>query len=256
MTVQKSSKIQYLLQSQPSHTVFVSSHLEQLGYSSSLRQHYVESGWFQRLGLGAMVRTGDSVSWQGLVYSLQQYAQIPVYVGGLSALTMHGKAHYIRFADNSIHLFAPINTKLPKWSRHPSLEIALHLHTTSMLPPTLGIITMRSEGFDVLVSSEARALMECLHLSPQHFDLVEAFHIMESLSTLIPRHVQALLEACTSIKVKRLFLYLARKAEHRWLDYLDTDKLTLGSGVRTITPKGIYVPEDQLMLPVNLVEAI
>ncbi len=49
--------------------------------------------------------------------------------------------------------------------------------------------------------------------------------------------VQQLLEECASVKVKRMFLYMAEKARHRWFAKLDLSRITLGSGTRSL-PKG------------------
>ena len=42
------------------------------------------------------------------------------------------------------------------------------------------------------------------------------------------------------MKVKRLFLYLADKAGHEWLSYINLDKVDLGSGKRAIVSDGVY----------------
>ena len=41
--------------------------------------------------------------------------------------------------------------------------------------------------------------------------------------------VQELLENCSSVKVKRMFLYLADKFKHLWLDLIDLSNVDLGS---------------------------
>ena len=58
--------------------------------------------------------------------------------------------------------------------------------------------------------------MECLYLAPKSQLLLEVFELMEGLNNR-PASVQKLLEGCTSVKVKRLFLYLVDKAGHEWL---------------------------------------
>jgi hypothetical protein len=40
---------------------------------------------------------------------------------------------------------------------------------------------------------------------------------MEGLNTLRPDLVQELLEKCSSVKVKRLFMHLAEQFQHPWL---------------------------------------
>jgi len=82
--------------------------------------------------------------------------------------------------------------------------------------------------------------------------LVECYHVMEGLTTLRPKILQALLEQCSSIKVKRLFLYMANKAGHAWHKRLDQSKFDLGNGSRTITKGGVYVSELQIIVPEEL----
>jgi hypothetical protein len=95
--------------------------------------------------------------------------------------------------------------------------------------------------------------MECLSLAPQQFPLVEAKEIMEGLTTIRPAAVQELLENCKSVKVKRLFLFLAEKAEHSWFKYIDTQKIDLGSGKRSLAKDGVLVSKYQLVVPKELV---
>ena len=78
---------------------------------------------------------------------------------------------------------------------------------------------------------------------------MEVFELMEGLNNLRPATVQKLLEGCTSMKVKRLFLYLADKAGHEWLSYIDLDKVDLGSGKRAIVSDGVYVAKYQITVP-------
>ncbi|HMQ05622.1 MAG TPA: type IV toxin-antitoxin system AbiEi family antitoxin domain-containing protein, partial [Pyrinomonadaceae bacterium] len=64
--------------------------------------------------------------------------------------------------------------------------------------------------------------------------------------------VQSLLEKSTSIKVNRLFLYLAEKAGHRWFNQLKPELVNLGSGKRSIVKRGIYVDKYQITVPKEL----
>jgi hypothetical protein len=54
--------------------------------------------------------------------------------------------------------------------------------------------------------------------------MVECYQILEGLANLRPKILQELLESCNSIKVKRLFLFMASKAKHQWLDFVDHPK--------------------------------
>ena len=104
----------------------------------------------------------------------------------------------------------------------------------------------------IRIAGLERAMLECLHLAPQQFDLVECFQVMEGLSGLRPAVVQELLRACTSVKAKRLFLYLAEQANHAWLQFVDVSQLDLGSGERSLAKGGVYVPKYNLVVPQEL----
>lgn len=75
---------------------------------------------------------------------------------------------------------------------------------------------------------------------------------MEGLNNLRPVSVQKLLQNCTSVKVKRLFLYMAEKAGHEWFSFLDTDKIDLGHGKRMITRGGSLNVKYQITIPGEL----
>lgn len=63
--------------------------------------------------------------------------------------------------------------------------------------------------------------------------LLECYQLVEGLNNLGPDYPQQLLEASSSIKVKRLFLHLAEKANHSWYQYLDREKMNPGKTVVT-----------------------
>lgn len=94
--------------------------------------------------------------------------------------------------------------------------------------------------------------MECLFLAPQKQDLIECYQLMEGLNGLPPKQVQILLEACKSVKAKRLFLYMAEKAGHQWFKHLDLEKIDLGSGTRSIVKNGTYIDKYKITVPKEL----
>ena len=102
------------------------------------------------------------------------------------------------------------------------------------------------------ISNPARAIMECLALCPDKFPLSESFELMEGLGSLRPDKVQELLEDCKSLKVKRLFLYFAEKANHNWFKYLDICKIDLGVGKRSLVESGVLISKYKLVLPGEL----
>ena len=123
-----------------------------------------------------------------------------------------------------------------------------------MLPPVLGLVNFEEKNFPIRIASPERAILECLFLAPDKLDLVECYQIMEGLTNLRPNLMQELLEGCTSIKVKRLFLYLADKAGHQWLSFIDNSKISLGKGDRSVVKGGVYISEYRISVPKDLAE--
>jgi Transcriptional regulator, AbiEi antitoxin, Type IV TA system len=96
--------------------------------------------------------------------------------------------------------------------------------------------------------------MECLYLAPLKQELMECFELMEGLNNLPPKQVQTLLENCQSVKVKRLFLYMAEKADHSWFKQLDITKVDLGKGKRSIVKHGVLIDKYGIIVPKELEE--
>lgn len=251
MSVQKDAKLQKLLQSWPQGTVATAGWLANCGISRQLRNKYVHSGWITSLGHSAYQKKGDTVDWKGGLYALQKQTGLAVHAGAMTALSMHGMAHYVRMAGETVFLFSPSQTKLPTWFRNYGWGVELRPSSSSVLPEGLGLAEHEEKTFSIRISGPERAILECLHLAPDKLDLVECYQVMEGLTTLRPKLLQSLLEQCGSIKVKRLFFYMAKKAGHDWAKRLDTTKLDLGTGSRTIT-KGVYDAEFAITIPEEL----
>jgi hypothetical protein len=61
--------------------------------------------------------------------------------------------------------------------------------------------------------------------------------------------VQGLLEACRSVKVKRLFLWAAESAGHDWFSRLAPDRIDLGKGKRSIYRGGRFDAKYRITVP-------
>jgi hypothetical protein len=253
MSTNSETKINQLLQRMPQGTVLLASWLTKNGYSRDLQHRYLKNGWLTSIGYGAMKRTGDKIELTGALYSLQVQADKSVHIGGRTALGIQGLSHYLELYRKETLLFAPAGILLPAWFTKNKWDTQPLLIHSSMLPPDIGLIDFEEKTYSVQISDPARAFMECLELAPGKFDLQEAWQIMEGLSTLMPENVMELLKHCNSIKVVRLFLFLAEKAGHSWFKYLNASKLDLGKGKRSIFAGGVYVPKYQITVPANLV---
>jgi len=252
MSTEKESKINTLLSSQPLGSVLCSSWLVDQGYSLALQKRYKKSQWFDSIGTGALIRHADDVDYLGGIYALQTQLGLFVHPAAKTALSLLGKTHYLALSTKKAQLFGGSTESLPLWFKKRDWNLNIECKLTSFLPPELGLVEIEHKNFKVKISSPARAVMECLYLAPKSQPLLEVFELMEGLNNLRPAAVQQLLEACTSVKIKRLFLYLADKAGHEWLSYIKLDRVDLGSGKRAIVSDGVYVSKYQITVPREL----
>lgn len=255
MSTLNHSKINLLLRAQPPGTVLTSAWLAERGYGPDLQKRYRRSQWFDSAGPGALIRCGDEVDYLGGVYALQTQLGLSVHPAGKTALSLQGWAHYLELAPYRAWLFGAPGECLPRWFRDRDWGMMVEYKRTGFLPPEADLVDFWHKGFALKVSGPVRAMMECLYLTPQRQPMLETYELMEGLGALRPEVVQELLENCASVKVKRLFLYLAEKAEHRWLRHLDLDRVDLGSGKRSLASDGAYVPKYRMTISKDLHEA-
>lgn len=252
MSTQKEQKITRFLNLHKPGTVCLASWLEEIGISRDLQKRYRRSGWLESVGNGAFKRPADDVNWQGGLYALQSQAKLPIHAGAMTALALQGLAHYARSGDATLDLFSLPKTILPAWFKNHDWKSRIRHVRTSILTTTLGLTDHQEKTFAIQISAPERAMLECLYLSPDDLDLVECFHVMEGLANLRPKLVQELLQACSSVKAKRLFLYLAEKANHQWRSLIDAKRIDVGEGHRRLVEEGAYVAKYQLTVPTGL----
>lgn len=252
MSTKRQFKLKKLLQSVPNGAVCLATWLESIGISRDLQTRYRKSGWLMSIGIGAFIKPGDNVEWQGGVYAIQKQANLSIHPGGLTALTFQGLAHYLRLGGGTVYLFAKPRTILPKWFKNNDWNKPVEFYRSAFLPESLGLVEYKESMFSINISTPERAILECLYLAPEKMDLVECYQIMEGLVNLRPQLIQELLEKCTSIKVSRLFLYMAERSKHAWLKHLDKTKFNLGKGDRSIVKNGVYISSYKITIPKEL----
>jgi len=253
MNTERKTKINLLLQKQPSGALFFSEWMYKNGISYELQRRYRETQWLTSIGIGVMVRTGDEPTIYGALSCLNYQQNKHFHIGAMTALELKGNAHYIPMGKQTVVVFASKDESLPKWLLNRDWNVILRFFTTRNFSETLGVKEDEEDGFPLQISLRERAFMECLHLAPEYYNLTDLYYVMETLNTLRPDLVQQLLEDCKSVKIKRLFLYMAEKAEHAWFKYLNLEKINLGSGKRSIIKNGVYNAKYQITLPRDLV---
>ena len=207
------SKINQLLQQWPPGKVATLRWLNTRGIDRRLADKYVQSGWMERLGHGAYKRAGAS--------------------------GLRGYTHYLSLGARAVVLFGNPGTKLPAWFEAHAWSRPVTLVTTGVFAGTeMTTSTVPVDEVDLEVATLERAALEMMYLVPKRQSFEEAYQVMESLTSLRPKVVQHLLEGCTSVKTKRLFMHAAERANHSWLKHLDLSKVDFGSGRRTIHAGG------------------
>lgn len=234
-----SSKINQLLQCWPPDTVGTLRWLRGRGVDRRLADKYVQSGWLERLGHGAYRRAGAKVDWPGAVHALQAQLSLAVHPGGVTALELRGYSHYLAFGARELVLFGTPGTRLPGWFENNSWSRPVTLVTTSVFADVDNATsTLQVDQVELEVATLEQAAFEMMYLVPKRQSYEEAFLVMESLTSLRPQVVQRLLEGCTSVKTKRLFMHAAEQSDQPWLPRLDLSKVDFGSGRRTIHAGG------------------
>jgi hypothetical protein len=251
MSTEKKTKINRLITRWITSVPAAVSYLGGLGFSRDLLVRYKNSGWLEPFGRGAYIRAGDKVDWLGALHALQAQLVLPVHAGGKTALELKGYSQYLKAKLDKVFLYGPRGMILPAWFTDDRLNVRFIMTRTNLFPLDYeeGFTEIKERDFSVRISSPERAAMEMLHLVPNKVGFDEARLIIGNLIALRPDVVQGLLAKCRSIKVKRLFLYMAESHEHPWLSNLDLSRIDLGKGKRMIVPNGRYNAKYKITVP-------
>ncbi len=259
MATRSDSKLNRLQQELPEGLLADAAWMEANGYSSALRSQYVRAGWLESPARRVYRRSRTPLTWQQAVMSLQTLLDLPLAVGGRTALEQLGYAHYLSAEMREVHLYGP--NRPPTWLVDLPLDVTFHWHNSLRLfpgdadaPPEPGSVMFSAAGMHLPIrySSKERAVLELLDELPERESFHQVDALMEGLSDLSPRRLQTLLEACASVKVKRLFLFFADRHRHAWRSRLDVSRIHLGSGKRVLVKCGRLDPTYQITVPSDL----
>lgn len=159
-------------------------------------------------------------------------------------------------------MLAPRKCSLPSWFKKHSWSATVRFQESSLFKESINDFGQKENGFtrkeygqvEVVMSAPERAIMEYIDSLPSKGTYEEALELMENLTSLRSGVVQGLLEKCTSVKVKRLFLHLAEKVNHPWFKKLDLNKIDIGNGKRVIFKNGLLDPKYKITIPKALYE--
>lgn len=229
---------------------------------------YVARGWLERVVRGVYRRPlpraaqdPNGESWGVLLLSLQRLMNYSVHLGGESALDLAGHVHYLSLGGTRRVQFYG---DMPPWLKRVPMttEIVVRRRTLfgddpvgieeSDFGPRAAVDAWR---WPIRASSPERAILEALDELPRHASFENIDKIFEGLATLRPGRLAALLGACRSIKVRRLFFVFADRHGHAWRKHLDTSGINFGSGPRALVDGGKFHPTYRISVPEDLMPA-
>jgi len=278
MTEPRHKKLKWLEHNLPEGLVADASWLTRHGYSTALRSQYVAARWLEQPARGVYRRPGGPLTWEQVVISLQMLLERPLTVGGRTALELQGYGHYLRQGARAVHLYGP--KRPPGWLEELRLSASFVYHNNRRLfrderapragadlnadskeygsdrlaAPHLGLAVQPwgHWGWPLRLSSPERAILELLNELPKRESFHQADMMIEGLTNLSPRRLQELLEACRSVKAKRLFFFFADRHQHAWLKHLDKQAIGLGNGARLLVKGGKFNSAYQITVPEDM----
>ena len=117
-------------------------------------------------------------------------------------------------------------------------EFKIAFKKSSLLSHESFLTQIENDGFTVKASCRELAILEFIENLDLSNGLETAQNYTESLVTLRKDVLQKVLEESKSVKVKRVFLYLAEKVNLPSFKGLNLSKVDLGKGKRVIVEGG------------------
>jgi hypothetical protein len=250
--------------------------MKEAGLDRHAVDNLLKSGQLASLAPGVYQRPGTRLSWMGIVAALQTVFRTDLVLGGLSALEVHGFSHYLPLSSQrQVRLYG--RDALPGWldaavpdlhlTRHPPLPgvggtgmLTYEYDSWARALVNSDVPGQKQQNWPFVLSSPERAFLEVLMDVPGSVSFEHAAQLPQGMTSLSPRRLETLLGKCTSVKVRRLFYWLADRQNHAWFRKLpaldDLDKLGSGSGNRMLATNGkldakyrITVPEEMWSPP-------
>lgn len=252
MSIEPSNKINSMLNNIRPGGLLFSEAIKKQGYSDQLMKQYRKSGWLTSLSKGVMYRSGDTLSALAALASCQEQTGKQYRVAAHSALELSGYYHYVPMGKPQL-MVASNELRTPLWAKNDLFDMTFEFFTTSAFC-LIQEQTIKQNNYSVKASIPELAFMECLLLAPSRYNYMDLYYIMEQLTALSPTKAQQLLEATNNLTVKRLFLYMAEKANYPWFQAIDLGRINLGSSKIQLCKGGVYVSKYKITIPRDLAE--
>ena len=250
MPLYSNNKLNQLNTSVPSGIVLTSSDLDEMGISYALRHYYLENNWLDSVGYGAYKRAGDNIDIFGAVHALQS-STCMAHIGAITAFQLFTRGYASHKPFKRSILFLAPKTRVPQWFKDYEWNTEWEAYAPNLFTEDSGIVKFTIKDFDIQISNPTRSILESAFLAKDSQDLEECLDCMTRLTNPKPQRIQHLLSVCTSPKAKRLFLFMAEKCNHKWVDDLDVSRIDLGKGKRQIIKNGRLAPKYGITIPKN-----
>jgi hypothetical protein len=225
--------------------------LQKHGYSRKLAWKYAQSGWLQSPAHSVYRRPStlfDQNTWEPVVVSLQKLLELPITIGGRTALELQGYSHYLYMGGPAeVHLYGPASA-WKSWVAKLVPHQEFHYHSKALFnsaflagkAQTVHFTELPWANFQwsLLASTAERAILELLDELPTRESFDQVDQLFEGLTNLRPTYLDQLLSECKSIKVKRLFMWFASRHNHAWFGQVNAEAVDLGSGKRMVVRGG------------------
>jgi len=233
--------------------------LQQQGVSVHTIDYALKAGKLALLANGVYARPDSSVSWQGIVCSLQKMNTVPYHVGGLSALEYQGLGHYAVISEQQeIHIYAAVT--LPGWVKRLQHTASFKWHGTKRLwtdEIMQSLRFVRSQQWQqdappVQMSCPEKACLEMLSCVPATVGFEHAGQLLQGMTNLSPGKLEVLLHECLNVKAKRLLFWFGERNNYAWMRKLNVKDFDLGSGKRVIAKSAVLDKKYLITVPKDI----
>lgn len=250
MGISNKNKISNLILNLSDWELLFSQWLREQGYSSQLIQKYVQNGWLKSLCRGVFCRANKQIiNTHNAIASY--YAQVgnDIHIAAHAALEVYGYMHYVPMGKPRV-MVAVEGKYIPVWLQQDIYDREIIPFRSEAFPTNHH--TLDYQGQTLPISTPEQAFMECLLLAPKYYDYLDLYMLMEQLTGLRPKVVQCLLEQVNSYRVKRMFVYMAEKANHAWWEDIDISQIDMGKSKIYYSPTGKYLSKYKITIPEQL----
>lgn len=223
---------------------------KQHGISQQLVHKYYTAGYFDKIGPGVYKRPNDNLNWEAGIRLLQHELNKKIHVASKSALELNSVIHYgVLGKKPSVFVWTYSKETIPTWFKKLDFNCNFSWTQSTLLKSQKLELKKQNSGFDLIISSREQAILEYIYASDLRYSFEDVTHYLEMLHSLRPDVLQKLLENCSSIKVKRTFLYLSEQLNHPYYKKLNFKKIHLGNSRYVIVKNGMLDKKYNITVP-------